>query len=78
VQSIVQRLREHRIQLPEKFGSYQLLEVNVKPPVKPYVLSFSLVIIFFLLYIHGVFLSAYPLPMDPDSCVAKQESLYHF
>ncbi|KAE8099940.1 hypothetical protein FH972_017883 [Carpinus fangiana] len=33
--SIVQRLREHRFQLPEKFGSYQLLEVNVKPPVKP-------------------------------------------
>lgn len=33
--SIVQRLREHRLQLPEKFGSYQLVEVNVKPPVKP-------------------------------------------
>lgn len=32
--TIIQRLREHRLQLPKKFGSYQLVEVNVKPPVK--------------------------------------------
>ncbi|KAM3758103.1 hypothetical protein ACB098_01G017400 [Castanea mollissima] len=33
--SIIQRLKEHRMQLPKKFGSYQLVELNVKPPVKP-------------------------------------------
>nr|POE44959.1 protein aspartic protease in guard cell 1 [Quercus suber] len=33
--SIIQRLRGHRMQLPKKFGSYQLVELNVKPPVKP-------------------------------------------
>lgn len=32
--SIIQSLREHRMRLPEKFGSYQLVELNVKPPVK--------------------------------------------
>ncbi|XP_040998063.1 aspartic proteinase 36-like isoform X1 [Juglans microcarpa x Juglans regia] len=32
--SIIHRLRDHRLQLPEKFGSYQLVELNVKPPVK--------------------------------------------
>ncbi|XP_030949997.1 aspartic proteinase CDR1-like [Quercus lobata] len=33
--SIIQRLRGHHMRLPKKFGSYQLVELNVKPPVKP-------------------------------------------
>jgi hypothetical protein len=31
-QEIINRLTEHRIQLPENLGSYQLLEWNVAPP----------------------------------------------
>ncbi|KAL0545583.1 hypothetical protein IC582_015472 [Cucumis melo] len=31
---IISRLKEHDLQLPEKFGSYQLVELNVEPPLK--------------------------------------------
>ncbi|XP_052195706.1 aspartic proteinase 36-like [Diospyros lotus] len=30
--SIIERLAEHRVQLPENYGSYQLVEWNVEPP----------------------------------------------
>lgn len=33
-QDIISRLKEHHMQLPEKFGSYQLAELNVEPPLK--------------------------------------------
>ncbi|MED6137091.1 hypothetical protein PIB30_061709 [Stylosanthes scabra] len=32
--SIIARLSEHRIQLPETFGNYELLHWNVEPPLK--------------------------------------------
>ncbi|KAH7523701.1 hypothetical protein FEM48_Zijuj06G0039700 [Ziziphus jujuba var. spinosa] len=32
--SIILRLREHRMQLPEKFGGYQLVELKVEPQMK--------------------------------------------
>ena len=66
MQSIIQSLREHRMRLPEKFGSYQLVELNVKPPVKPYV-------IFLFSYVHGFSTSCRLSPLDPDSCAVKQE-----
>ncbi|XP_022976987.1 aspartic proteinase-like protein 2 [Cucurbita maxima] len=31
---IISRLKKHDLQLPEKFGSYQLVELNVEPPLK--------------------------------------------
>lgn len=32
LQEIINRLTEHRVQLPENLGSYQLLEWKVAPP----------------------------------------------
>lgn len=34
MQGIIARLIEHRIRLPESFGSYQLLEWKVEPPYR--------------------------------------------
>lgn len=34
LQDIISRLKEHDLQLPEKFGSYQLVELNIEPPLK--------------------------------------------
>lgn len=34
MQSIIMRLRDHHVQLPERFGSYQLVEWKIEPQKK--------------------------------------------
>lgn len=38
LQSIISRLSEHRLQLPDTFGSYKLLEWNAEPSSKRYII----------------------------------------
>lgn len=73
VQSIINRLRDH-LQLPEKFGSYQLVELNVKPPVKLYVLFLLSTYYFLLTCIHKFFSHT---AGSRFICSQKQEFLCH-